>query len=159
MTRLLFFVSFFFFGWAVTFSQQSHASKVIQTEKHVIQVRPIVKGLEHPWGMAFLPDGNMLVTERPGRLRFVEKGMLHPEPISGTPEITAQGQGGLLDVAIHPNFNENQLVYLSYSGVGEGGLGTEVARGRLCDKKLQNIETIFKRRKKEIFCRSLSQSF
>lgn len=144
MTRILFFMSFFYFAWAVIFSQESHASKVIQTEKNVIQVRPIVKGLEHPWGMAFLPDGNILVTERPGRLRIVVEGILHPEPVSGIPEITAQGQGGLLDVAIHPNFTENKLVYLSYSGVGEGGLGTEVARGRLLGRKLQNVETIFK---------------
>jgi glucose/arabinose dehydrogenase len=144
MTRLLIFSLLFLISWDISFAQENHAAKILKTEQHMIQVRPIVKGFEHPWGMAFLPDGNILVTERPGRLRIVEQGVLRPDPISGIPEVIAQGQGGLLDVALHPNFSENQLVYLSYSAVGEGGVGTEVARGRLLDNKLHNVETIFK---------------
>ena len=74
-----------------------------------------MEGLEHPWGLAFLPDGRMLVTERPGRLRIVDKnGKLEPRPVAGLPPVAAVGQGGLLDVALHPRFAENGLVYLSY---------------------------------------------
>ena len=105
---------------------------------------PLVGGLAHPWGMAFLPDGRILVTERPGRLRMVENGQLLPDEISGLPlTILASGQGGLLDVAIHPDFTENGLVYISYAGSGSGGIGTEVARGRLDGMTLRDTEVIF----------------
>ncbi|MFN8902561.1 MAG: PQQ-dependent sugar dehydrogenase, partial [Lysobacteraceae bacterium] len=74
-----------------------------------------IEGLEHPWGLAFLPDGSALVTERPGRLRVIRDGMLQPEPVAGVPAVFAQNQGGLLDVALHPGFADNRLVYLTYS--------------------------------------------
>src|SRR6202046_4346995 len=79
------------------------------------QIRLVVtKGLDQPWSMAFLPDGGILITERPGRLRLVRNGVLQAEPISGLPLIHAQGLGGLLDIALHPHFAENSLVYFTY---------------------------------------------
>jgi aldose sugar dehydrogenase len=83
-----------------------------------VQVTVVTKGLDHPWGMAFLPDGSMLVTERAGRLRVVRKGVLDPTPISGLPQIRAVSLGGLLDIALHPKFAENRLIYFTYSKPG-----------------------------------------
>ena len=109
---------------------------------HLVKV---VDGLEHPWGLAFLPDGRMLVTERPGRLRIVADGWLLPEPVAGVPEVWADGQGGLLDVALHPDFAENGLVYLSYSSPSADGddAATAVARGRLAGARLEDVEEIY----------------
>ena len=109
---------------------------------HLVKV---VDGLEHPWGLAFLPDGRMLVTERPGRLRIVADGWLLPEPVAGVPEVWAEGQGGLLDVALHPDFAENGLVYLSYSSPSADGddAATAVARGRLAGARLEDVEEIY----------------
>ncbi|HSO08153.1 MAG TPA: PQQ-dependent sugar dehydrogenase [Pelomicrobium sp.] len=121
------------------------AALTADTELHKVRAVPVAGGLEHPWGMAFLPDGRILVTERPGRLRIVNAdGTLDPQPVAGLPQIAARGQGGLLDVALHPKFAENRLVYLSYNGPGPGGHGTEVARGRLDGHRLENVEVIFK---------------
>ncbi len=120
------------------------ADEVIQTEKHPIKIVRVSGGLEHPWGLAFLPDGRLLVTERPGRLRIVADGKLDPTPVGGLPKITASGQGGLLDVAAHPKFSDNGLVYLSYAAAGDGGVGTEVARGRLQGNRLTGLEVIFR---------------
>src|ERR1051325_1850683 len=103
----------------------------IQTQEHSFRVVRLVEGLDHPWSLAFLPDGRMLVTERPGRLRTISKSKLDPEPVAGVPEVVANGQGGLFDVVLHPRFAENSLVYLSYNGRGPGGAGTELARGKL----------------------------
>lgn len=108
----------------------------------------VVDGLDHPWGVAFLPDKRILVTERPGRLRLVEKGRLHPQPIYGLPKITAEGQGGLLDVVLHPDYRKNRWIYFSFSAENEDGLGTEVARARLQEMKLTDLEIIFRVEKK-----------
>lgn len=108
------------------------------------RVVTITEGLEHPWGLAFLPDGRMLVTERPGRLRIVEQGKLNPLPITGLPEITAVGQGGLLDIALHPNYQKNGWLYFSYVGFGQGGMGTRVARARLNGLRLTDVEELFR---------------
>jgi glucose/arabinose dehydrogenase len=110
--------------------------RVFETEKHKVRVTTVASGLEHPWGIAFLPDGAILVTERAGRLRLIRGGELDPRLVEGVPEVAARGQGGLLDVAVHPRFAETRLVYLSYAGPGPGGAGTEVARGRLVDGRL-----------------------
>lgn len=122
----------------------SDETGVFSTEKHNFQVVKITDQLEHPWGLAFLPDDRMLVTERPGRLRIVNDGQLDPQPIAGLPRVTAEGQGGLLDVAIHPDFEQNHWVYLSYAASGAGGVGTEVARGKLNDHRLESVEVIFR---------------
>ena len=122
----------------------SDESGVVTSEQHSFKVVKITDQLEHPWGLAFLPDGRMLVTERPGRLRIVNDGQLDPQPIEGLPRVTAEGQGGLLDVAIHPNFEQNRWVYLSYAASGAGGIGTEVARGKLNDRRLESVEVIFR---------------
>jgi aldose sugar dehydrogenase len=114
-----------------------------------LRVDTIASGLEHPWALAFLPDGRILVTERPGRLRLVDRdGRLSP-PLSGVPRPPARGQGGLLDVAVDPRFAENRLVYLSYSEPGPNGTsGTSVARGRLGDSGLENVTVIYRQEPK-----------
>ena len=120
-------------------------AQTITTEEHSLRVVKLVERLEHPWALAFLPDGRMLVTERAGRLRVVGKDFkLDPQPVAGLPAITAHGQGGLLDVALHPRHSENGLVYLSYSARGDGGISTEVARGRLAGGKLEDVQVIFR---------------
>ncbi len=107
------------------------------------EVETVVSGLEHPWGMAFLPNGDILVTERPGRLRVIGAGRLAPEPVNGLPAIATGGQGGLMDVALHPDFEQNRLVYLSFSANMPGGRGTRVARGRFDGHSIGEVETIF----------------
>jgi len=109
------------------------------------QLVTVVDGLQDPWSIAWLPDGSMLVTERPGRLRIVRDGTLLPEPVAGVPEVRYMGQGGLLDVALHPEFDSNRLVYLSFSkSSADGTLGTTaVVRGILEGNELRNVEEIF----------------
>ena len=119
-------------------------AEVFGSEEHAFRVVTIVSGLDHPWGLAFLPDGRLLVTERPGRLRTVTAGRLDPEPIGGVPRVRASGQGGLLDVALHPEFRANRWVYLSYSAGRWGRTGTEVARGRLRGDRLEELEVLFR---------------
>jgi glucose/arabinose dehydrogenase len=125
---------------AAPLDAQTHRS-----EHHAFTVDTVVTGLEHPWGMAFLPDGGILVTERPGRVRVVRDGRLDPTPITGVPAVYARGQGGLLDVALHPDFASNRLVYLSYSKPDAEGneATTAVIRGRLDGNSLTDVEEIF----------------
>ncbi|HWP64590.1 MAG TPA: PQQ-dependent sugar dehydrogenase [Candidatus Limnocylindria bacterium] len=104
----------------------------------------VARDLEHPWGLAFLPDGRMLVTERPGRLRIVEKDGTVSRPLGGAPKVLAAGQGGLLDVALSPRFAEDRRVYLSYAEPGDGGAGTAVARGRLGASALEDVQVIWR---------------
>jgi glucose/arabinose dehydrogenase len=115
-----------------------------------IRVATVAEGLEHPWGLAFLPDGRMLVTERPGRLRMVAQGGQVSPPLKGVPQVFAEGQGGLLDVALDPAFTSNRLVYLSYAEPGEGVAGTAVARGRLNEAgtALDGVQIIFRQQPK-----------
>ena len=122
------------------------SGSVERTEKHAVRVNVLTRGLEHPWSLAFLPDGRMLVTERAGRLRYVAAdGALDPTPIAGLPEaVTERGQGGLHDVVLHPDFGRNRLVYLAYSGRGAGGYGTELARARLDGHRLADVEVLFR---------------
>ena len=101
-------------------------------EQHKIRVSVVAKGLSHPWAITFLPNDDMLVTERAGRLRLVRDGMLDPHEISGVPTVRTDGNGGLMDVAVHPQFAENRLVYLTYTKPVGGGKGAPaLARGRL----------------------------
>lgn len=138
------------------FSATAHAQEVPQGPKNVpdfrpafpeqtrapaaktgiaMVLRPVAEGLEHPWGMALLPDGAMLVTELPGRLRVVEAdGRLRSKPVAGLPEVSAKEQGGLLDVAVGPTFAQDRMVYWSYAKpVGDGLTATAVARGVLSE--------------------------
>jgi glucose/arabinose dehydrogenase len=109
----------------------AHA-QTVQSDKHAFRVVTLVRGLQNPWSMAFLPDGRMLVTEREGRLRIVSKDFkLDPKPVEGLPEIVATGQGGLFDVAIHPQYAQNGWIYWAYNAPGPGGWGTTLARGKL----------------------------
>ena len=126
----------------------SARDRVLDSEAGPVRVEAFADGLAHPWGLAFLPDGRMLVTERPGRLRLVSKEGRVSEPITGLPEVYAQGQGGLLDVAIDPDFSANRFVYVSYAEAGAGGASTAVARGRLADGGLENVEVIFRQKSK-----------
>lgn len=115
-----------------------------QSEQHDFRVETLAEGLQNPWGLAFLPDGGILITERAGRLRLFKDGALQAEPVAGVPEVSARGQGGLLDVALHPDFADNGLVYLSYAGSGDDGAGTEVARARFDGAALDGLEVIFR---------------
>ncbi|MEK7381147.1 MAG: PQQ-dependent sugar dehydrogenase [Gemmatimonadota bacterium] len=113
--------------------------------QHRYQVTTVVEGLVNPWSMAFLPGGDLLVTERPGRLRIVRNGKLLPDPVPGVPVVFARGQGGLLDIALHPNFATNHLIYLSYAKptMDSGGSTTAVARARFENDRLTDLTDIF----------------
>jgi aldose sugar dehydrogenase len=129
--------------FALAFAAASTAASA-QSLKPVV----VAKGLEHPWGLAFLPEGRMLVTERPGRMRIVERDGRLNEPLAGLPPVVAAGQGGLLDVVLHPQFASNRLVYWSYSEAGDGGSATAVARGRLDGNRLADVQVIFRQQPK-----------
>ena len=126
-------------AWVCTASAQTHRS-----DEHSFRLVRVVEGLEQPWSLAFLPDGRMLVTEKAGRLRVVSQGRLEPQPIEGLPRVTVHGQGGLLDVALHPDFSKNGLLYLAYAARGEDGVGTELARGRLAGNRLEEVQVLFR---------------
>lgn len=118
---------------------------VFRSAQHDYRLVTVAEGLEHPWAIAFLPDGDMLVTEQAGRLRIVRDGELLPEPVAGVPEVIYRGQAGLLDVEPHPDFETNRLLYLSYSkptADSEWGT-TAVVRGRLEGDRLVDVEEIF----------------
>tara|TARA_R110002126_G_scaffold8097_10_gene38866 strand:+ start:351 stop:1493 length:1143 start_codon:yes stop_codon:yes gene_type:complete len=121
------------------------ADPVYATEKGRIAVATVTDRLTQPWGIDFLPDGRMIVTERAGRLRIVTPEGKISEPVSGLPTIDDSGQGGLLDITLHPQFASNRLVYLSFSEPGPGGRSTALARGRLSDdgSMLENVQTLF----------------
>ncbi|MBD0335258.1 MAG: PQQ-dependent sugar dehydrogenase [Cyanobacteria bacterium Co-bin13] len=130
---------------ADTGAADSAGLKVVATEDteyENIRVVELASGLEHPWSMAFLPDGQILVTERPGRLNLVDNGQV--TEVSGVPEVNAERQGGLLDVAVHPNFETTGWVYLTYSKAnGNGETATALARGRLDGSALVDVEDLF----------------
>ena len=109
------------------------------------QVVTVADGLINPWSIAFLPEGDMLVTERSGRLRLVQGGVLRVQPIQGLPDIVAESQGGLLDIVLHPDFESNHWLYFSYTHlIGNGTeTTTAVARGRLENDELIDVEDIF----------------
>jgi aldose sugar dehydrogenase len=108
----------------------------IQRPVHLV----VTKGLNQPWSMAFLPNGSILVAERPGRLRIVRDGVLDPKPIAGVPQVRAQGLQGLMDIALHPRFNENKLIYFTYHN--KDGVIT-LARGRWDGSALTDVKDLF----------------
>lgn len=121
---------------------------LVKTETGNFQVKTIAEGLENIWGMAFLPDGSMLVTERRGRMRIVNADGKVGEPLAGLPEIYAQGQGGLLDVVLAPNFASSKKIYFSYSEPGKGGNSTAVSFATLNGNKLENVTRVFSQQPK-----------
>lgn len=123
--------------------------KKADTEAGTIQVETFAEGLDHPWGMAFLPDGRALVTERSGGLRILGKDGTPSNRISGVPEVFAQGQGGLLGIALHPDFDANKLVYLVFSGPGPNGTAsTALGRGKFNKDQLEDFEVLFSQQPK-----------
>ena len=113
-------------------------------EQHKIRVVVVSKGLSHPWSLAFLPGGNMLITERAGRLRIIRDGVLDPKPLAGVPKVHAVRNAGLFDIALHPKFAENKLVYFTYSKPREDGQSaTTLARGKLDGAALTNVQDLF----------------
>nr|WP_243864928.1 PQQ-dependent sugar dehydrogenase [Halospina denitrificans] len=107
------------------------------------RLETVASGLKHPWSLAFLPDGDALVTERAGRLRLIEDGELLGSPIENVPEVAARGQGGLLDVVLHPDFEENRQLVISYAHRTSEGMTTRVSKARLEDNALRDREVIF----------------
>jgi glucose/arabinose dehydrogenase len=110
----------------------------------VFKITTVAEGLENPWGFVILPDGRLLVTERPGRMRFVSTEGKLSEPLTGLPEVLARGQGGLLDVTLSPKFAQDKLVYWSFAEAGDGGAGTAVARGRLGGSSIEEVKIIWR---------------
>ena len=127
-------------------SSQADSAPAAETTPYSLELTEIASGLEFPWGMAFLPSGDMLVTEREGRLRIIRAGTLDPQPISGAPEDAyVSNQGGYLDIILHPDFADNRLVYMSYAQGTQEENRTAVIRARLNDgaSGLENVEEIF----------------
>lgn len=125
-------------------AQSNPETTTVPSSLGPLRVTTVASGLQNPWGLAFLPDGRALVTERPGRLRMIANGVLSPA-LAGVPAVWAQGQGGLLDVAVDPDFQTNQRIYLTFSEVGgDGRAGTAVARARLVGQGLQDVAVIFR---------------
>ncbi|MFL5283374.1 MAG: PQQ-dependent sugar dehydrogenase [Rhodopila sp.] len=127
------------------------STRNLRTEDGMIRVDVIARGLDHPWCLAFLPDGRMLVTERPGQLRVITRDGRASAPVQNVPTVYAHGQGGLLDVALDPDFTVNRLVYLSYAEPGPNDTAsTAVARGQLnqAATALDNVTVIFRQEPK-----------
>ena len=126
---------------------QAFAQDTYQSAHHDYKVVSVAEDLVQPWSMAWLPNGDMLITEKPGRLRLVRNGQLLPEAIPGTPEVLYKGQGGLFEVVPHPNFSDNQWVYLTFAKPNaneiDDGSTTAIARGRLEDDRLTNVVELF----------------
>jgi len=132
----------FITSWACALAQDR--SSVITSEQHAFRVVTLLPGLENPWSVAFLPDGRMLVTERAGRLRLVGPDFrLMPQAIEGLPEIVERGQGGLLDVVLHPQYAQNGWIYWAYNAPGPGGWGTALARGKLQGQRMTEVQVLF----------------
>jgi len=113
-------------------------------EQHKIRVVVVTKGLSHPWSLAFLPGGNMLVTERAGQLRMIRDGVLDAQPLAGVPKVNAVRNAGLFDIVLHPKFAANRLIYFTYSKPGEDGKSaTTLARGRLEGTGLVDVQDLF----------------
>lgn len=122
----------------------------VETEKTPVTVTEVAAGLRHPWAIAFLPDSRMLVTERIGKMRIIGTDGTIGSALDGLLKVDARGQGGLLDVAVHPEFAQNRLVYWSYAEAGKGGNSTAVARGKLSadESTLTDVEVIFSQQPK-----------
>ncbi|WP_374302938.1 PQQ-dependent sugar dehydrogenase [Ferrovibrio sp.] len=125
---------------------------VFRTEDATVKVVTVARGLEHPWAMAFLPDGRLLVTERPGRMRVVGKDGRVAPPLENLPPVFASGQGGLLDVTLDPDFAANRMLYFTYAEPGDGpergGAGTALASARFAGTRLEDVKVLFRQQPK-----------
>jgi glucose/arabinose dehydrogenase len=127
-----------------TFNKPS-ANVVVKSEKATFRLETVAEGVTAPWGIDFLPDGRILVTEKRGQLRIIDKGQLAPEPVSGVPAVLDKGQGGLLDVAVHPDYAKDGWIYLSFSDPGaDGSAMTKIVRGKLKGNAYVDVQDIFK---------------
>lgn len=149
MTKGFLFLSLFIVVFAITSCSSPNADKtlltgaVVNSEKQKFIVDTITTALQSPWGMAFLPDGRALVTEKGGEIRIIKDGKLLEEKITGVPVVRSMGQGGLLDIQLHPDYASNGWIYLTYSKPqGEEG-GTVLARAKLEGNTLTNLEELF----------------
>ena len=122
---------------------QNFTGEVVNSEKQKFGIEIITDDLSNPWGIAFLPDGRILVTERKGEIRIVKDGKLLDEKISGVPSVYASGQGGLLDIQLHPDYKDNGWIYLSYSKPGGGGGGTTISRMKLNGNSFTGLQELF----------------
>jgi len=122
----------------------AEVARVVETQSGRVAVETVASGLNDPWSLAFLPDGRMLVTERAGRIRIVTHEGNASAPLPGVPAVYSSGQGGLLDIALAPDFATSRLIYFSFGEPGEGGASTAVARARLGDDRLQDTTVIFR---------------
>jgi len=135
--------------WSCSKNEQSEQTEepftgeVIESEKQKFGIETITDKLANPWGIAFLPDGRILITEREGEIRIVKEGKLLEEKITNVPDVYAQGQGGLMDIKLHPDYATNGWIYLTYSKPGPGGGGTTVARAKLNGNNLVDVEELF----------------
>jgi len=127
---------------------QADEARIIRTERHTVRVETLIQGLHHPWSLAFLPDGRLLISERRGTLRLVDGGRMLPNPVAGLPQVAEHGQGGLLDVALHPDHARNGWIYWAYNAEANGLHGTELARGRLIGPRsaprLTDVEVLYR---------------
>ncbi|MEM6846980.1 MAG: PQQ-dependent sugar dehydrogenase [Pseudomonadota bacterium] len=128
---------------AALFALPAAAQSVISTDAGNVRVESFATGLEHPWGVDVLPDGALIVTERPGRVRIVEPDGSVGPPLKGVPDVAANNQGGMLDVKLDPAFSENRLVWLSYAEPGPGGASTALGRGRLSGDAIEDFEVVY----------------
>jgi aldose sugar dehydrogenase len=130
---------------AATAAAQTAPGGVLRTALHDFRVVPVAEGLVQPWSIAFLPGGDLLITERPGRLRIVRNGKLLPTPVAGVPEVAYENQGGLLEVALHPSFASNRFVYLTYAKRKADGTGntTALIRAKFEKDALTGVTQLF----------------
>ena len=133
-------------GWIVDLGMADSERKAnLNEDRRALTAEPLVTGLINPWGMVFLPNGDLLFTEKSGELRIVKNGKLLKEKVKGVPQVLSDGQGGLLDIALHPNFKENSLLYLSYSSKSEESKGTNTAilKAKFVDLELKDKKVIY----------------
>lgn len=124
-------------------NSQSVTANVISSEKQKFTIDTLATGLFNPWGIAFLPDGRILVTERKGEIRIIKDGKLLDEKITGVPAVYAEGQGGLLDIKLHPDYTTNGWIYFSFAKPGTGGGGTTIARAKLNGNTFTELQELF----------------
>ena len=143
------FVCFFFILYSLFVIPSVHSNDqnnliLFEADKLKLKAKILYDDFRFPWSLVFLPDGRILVTEKPGNLRIIERDfVVNPNPISGLPRINYGGQGGLFDIAIHPKYENNKWIYFSYSGLSNGVWGTELARARLNNNTLNDLQVIF----------------